>query len=114
MREITTHKVHEDDRQPQVMASEDKTIGGAPDFYELVCGAPALTIRVPFVTLDRGGVTNEALLAIVIDRLEGFQSGQFACDENEAALQAIKNALFYLQQRTRDRMERGVEGHAKA
>jgi hypothetical protein len=44
---------------------------------------------------ERGtnGITNEALLAIVIDRLRGFQAGEFACRENAAALARIEEAL---------------------
>jgi hypothetical protein len=50
------------------------------------------------------------LLAIVIDRLRGFQSGDFKCRENTVALTHIETALMWLQKRTRDRSARGVEG----
>lgn len=53
---------------------------------------------------------NEALLAIVEDRLQGFQSGQYACRENALALTKLQEAMMWLQKRTRDRMARGVEG----
>lgn len=56
------------------------------------------------------GCQNEDLLAIVIDRLEGFQSGDFACDNNEAALEFCRSALYLLEARTKERKERGVEG----
>lgn len=56
------------------------------------------------------GVTQEALLAIVIDRLKSFQSGPFACESNAMALDACKVALDHLQHRTRERIRRGVEG----
>lgn len=56
------------------------------------------------------GISNEALLAIVEDRLIGFQSGQFACRENAVALTKIQEAMMWSQKRTRDRMARGVEG----
>lgn len=56
------------------------------------------------------GISNEALLAIVEDRLLGFQSGQFACRENAVALTKIQEAMMWLQKRTRDRLARGVEG----
>ena len=56
------------------------------------------------------GITNEALLAVVIDRLRGFQSGQFACRENALALTDLESSLMWLQKRTRDRLSRGVEG----
>jgi len=56
------------------------------------------------------GVTNEVLLAIVIDRLQGFQSSKWACAENQVALDKCKSALAQLEQRTRGREARGVEG----
>ena len=56
------------------------------------------------------GVTHEILLAILIDRMRGFQSGKYACTENELALRKMKEALMWLQERTRGREARGVEG----
>lgn len=56
------------------------------------------------------GITNESLLAVVIDRLRGFQSGPFACRENAVALTHLEDSLMWLQKRTRDRLSRGVEG----
>lgn len=56
------------------------------------------------------GIQQEDLLAIIIDRLEGFQRGPYACDENQAALNFCKIALDALQQRTRKRIARNVEG----
>lgn len=56
------------------------------------------------------GLTNEVLLAVVIDRLQGFQGGAYRCRENAIALTKIEEALMWLQARTRDRIARGVEG----
>jgi len=56
------------------------------------------------------GLSNEALLAIVIDRLRGFQCGKFACEDNDVALRYCGHALYRLQKRTRERLARGVEG----
>jgi hypothetical protein len=56
------------------------------------------------------GCHNEDLLAIVIDRLQGFQSGAYACRENAIALTKIEEALHWLAHRTHERIERGVEG----
>jgi len=55
-------------------------------------------------------VLTEALLAIVADRLRGFQSGALACDDNQDALKAVENALYWLKQRTKARIERSAEG----
>lgn len=56
------------------------------------------------------GVQNENLLCIVIDRLIGFQTGDFACPENEEALRKIIEAVTILQLRTAKRKARNVEG----
>lgn len=56
------------------------------------------------------GITQEALMAIVIDRLRGFQSGPFSCRENAIALTHCEDALMWLQRRTVARIKRGVEG----
>lgn len=56
------------------------------------------------------GVSGEALLAIVIDRLRCFQAGPYASNDNALALNHVESALQWLQKRTRDRLERGVEG----
>lgn len=56
------------------------------------------------------GITQEALLAVVIDRLRSFQSGPFSCRENAIALTHCEDALMWLQKRTVNRIKRGVEG----
>lgn len=56
------------------------------------------------------GLSQEALLAVLIDRLEGFQSGQFKCRDNEVALTHIESAALWLHKRTLERVARNVEG----
>ena len=56
------------------------------------------------------GITHEVLLAIVADRLRSFQAGPYSCKANACALTHIEEAQHWLQQRTRERMRRGVEG----
>ena len=64
----------------------------------------------PIGEVGVNGVTHEALLAIVADRLRSFQEGPFQGLENALALTHIEGALDYLRRRTLKRMERGVEG----
>jgi hypothetical protein len=59
------------------------------------------------------GNTQEALLAILLDRLEGFQSGQYACHDNQMALDHLQITRLVLHKRTMDRTARGVEGTLK-
>ena len=64
----------------------------------------------PIKEFGVNGVHNEDLIAIVIDRMRGFQSGDYACDENQHALAHLENALTALNERTAQRETRGVEG----
>ncbi len=78
--------------------------GGAPTSYctVLIGGqAPYPTSVISFTDGEHAGLTNEALLAIVLDRLEKFQEGPFACDENANALWHLKRALVHLHDRCR-------------
>jgi len=78
------------------------------------CGSPAdLVVLFQNGTIPENGVngvTHEVLLAIVADRLRSFQAGAFACKANACALTHIEEAQHWLQQRTIERMRRGVEG----
>lgn len=72
--------------------------------------ATVLMQNGPIGRAGRNGVTVEALLAIAIDQLDGFQSGPSPCDENRAALQLLVRALEHLHARTRRRLAQGTEG----
>lgn len=67
----------------------------------------------PIAEVGTNGITHEALLAILIDRLEGFQSGPYKCRDNEDALAYLKYAQERLHNRTKARLARGVEGTHK-
>jgi len=96
--------------------------GGAPTRYSVRPVAehqdltrPEAGVLLPFqydVVPEVGvrGLTNEACLAVVIDRLQAFQHGPFACDENAKALEHASRALLALEDRTKARKARGVEG----
>jgi len=56
------------------------------------------------------GISNEALLAVLIDRLQCFQRGPQRCRENSIALTKLEEAMHWLAARSRDREARGVEG----
>lgn len=64
----------------------------------------------PIKEFGVNGTTQEVLLAIVIDRLRSFQAGPYASEHNATALTHSMIALSALQQRTRERIARGVEG----
>ena len=64
----------------------------------------------PIAEVGVNGISNEALLAIVEDRLKGFQSGDYACRENALALTKLQETMMWLHSRTRERVARNVEG----
>ena len=64
----------------------------------------------PIAEAGVNGITQEVLLAIVIDRLRCFQAGPYACEDNQRALVHTELALLALKERTKARMARGVEG----
>lgn len=64
----------------------------------------------PMLGRHTNGITNEVLLAVLIDRLRAFQDGQFRTREGALALTKAEECLHWLAQRTRLRDERGVEG----
>ena len=117
MREITTHKVNGCNEEVSVYASDAPGSGGAHHRYKI--GFPRYSGFEPiFIDFQNGpvkevgtnGVTHEALLAIVIDRLQAFQKGPFACRENALALTKLEEAMHWLKHRTEQRLARGVEG----
>lgn len=114
-REITTHQTNEANRKLRVTAdARNAAFGNASHYYMIdIPEAPTASLSFqqgPIQEAGVNGVTNEVLLAIVKDRLEGFQESEFACPENAQALAAVEQALAALESRTRAREARGVEG----
>lgn len=56
------------------------------------------------------GCCNEDLIAMVIERLNGFQNSEFKCRENAVAITKLEEGLMWLRKRTTDREIRNVEG----
>lgn len=94
----------------------DPIAGNACHRYAIQYGGPTDVCVVQFQHGPRGvegatpGVFEDALLAILQHRLEGFQSGEFACQENAESLVAIKNAREWLDRRVAARMAKNVLG----
>jgi hypothetical protein len=117
-RELTSHKVNGLNEVLRIEVLDEPGQGNACHKYRVVpTVGNALGCLVEFQNgplQETGnvpnGLSNEALLAIVEDRLLGFQSGPFACRENAVALTKLQESMMWLQKRTRDRMARGVEG----
>lgn len=130
MRKLTDHIVSGDQAvQLQIEAHDEPGQGGAHHAYAVygfhsqgnvsagplpfgkdeTC-LPILFQNGPIQEVGVNGVTQEVLLAIVIDRLRSFQAGPFSCRENAIALTHCEEGLMWLQRRTVARIKRGVEG----
>lgn len=125
MRSLSGHIVEGDsvNHQVSIKVLDEPGAGGANHDYHIDWMTPDggmndakpnfLTVRFqngPIKECGVNGVTQEALLAIIIDRLRSFQAGPFACQDNAVALGHCDHALAHLQARTRARIARGVEG----
>jgi hypothetical protein len=133
MRTITDHKVNGLNEAITISASDQPGSGGANHVYVIRGRLPdRITFASALIEFQNGpisepkdmnGITNEALIAVVIDRMRGFQfqrkddgsfdeakRGTYACKENACALTHLEEALMWLQKRAQDRMRRGVEG----
>lgn len=138
MRELTQHIVEGDsaNHQLKIEVTDEPGSGGANHRYEITgfglgtnpsaadfheyaslkdCAKEVIIFQNgPIKEVGVNGLTHEALMAIIIDQLDSFQNGPFRCEDNETALLHCREALKILQNRTRARIARGVEGtHAK-
>lgn len=124
MRELSGHKVNGCNDALKITAVDEPGSGGACHDYviewqekrpEMPNSLLLQHYRInfqngPIHEVGTNGVTHEALLAILIDRLDSFQEGPFACRENDAALTFLESAMMWLKKRTEARLARGVEG----
>lgn len=120
-RELMSHKVNGLNVSLKIQVLDEPGQGNACHRYSVTpTTGNAKGVLIEFQngpmqeTAYPNGISNEALLAIVEDRLLGFQSGPYVCRENSIALTKIQEAMMWLQKRTRDRMARGVEGTSNA
>jgi hypothetical protein len=119
MRTIEDFKVTPADQALEVSTRDEPGHGGAHHHYRIgVAGHDGFNTEIhfqngPVKSHGTNGVTEGALLAIVIDRLRSFQAGKFACRENALALTKLEEAQHWLAHRTRARVARGVEGENK-
>ena len=129
MRTIEDHKVNPANDTLSITVVDEPGAGGANHAYKVsgfdlstnpsagdgVLQNAATSTMVyfqngPIPESGVNGLTHEALLAIVADRLRSFQKGPYSCKANACALTHIEEAQHWLQQRTIERMRRGVEG----
>ena len=114
MRHLTGHTTAPGSDAISIDVRDEPGPGGAHHSYLVVCpNRYPLDIyfqKGPLKTAGVNGITHEALLVILIDRLVCFQRGDYACASNAEALSHLRLALGALDERTHDRVMRGVEG----
>ena len=121
MRILDEHKVNPANDTLLVEVVDEPGAGWAHYEYRVTTPPPnGVATTISFqngpISVDGNGVnglTHEVLLAIVADRLRSFQKGPYSCKANACALTHIEEAQHWLQQRTLERMRRGVEGTHK-
>ena len=118
MRKLTDHIANPANDRIEISVMDEPGAGGAHHYYAVDVDGSENGLDVhfqngPIVEAGVNGVTQEVLLAIVIDRLRCFQAGPFACKENAEALDHAQQSLDWLKSRTKARMARGVEGTHK-
>lgn len=115
LRRLTDHIVMGGGSPLEVLVVDEKGAGGAHHLYETLDSEGKLLGLVkfqngPIAEAGINGVTHESLLAILIDRLACFQAGPYSSRFNAIAKTHLEEALMWLQKRTVERMQRGVEG----
>jgi len=131
MRELTDHRVNPANDKLKITVEDQPGSGGANHLYRISgfdtstnasdINAESEPFEATTILFQNGpipekgvnGITQEALLSIVADRLRSFQAGPFASRENAVALTHVETAQLWLHKRTLDRMNRGVEGTHK-
>ena len=119
MRQIHTHKINPASTDVEIHVLDVPGAGGACHEYQIISEMAERGLlddqqirfqNGPLKEVGSNGIPDEALLAILIDRLQCFQSGPHACFDNDLTLISLRAALSHMHSRTNSRVKRGVEG----
>lgn len=112
-REITEHEQNAANRVLHITADGAGPGGASHRYVVTIPGKSSHVLDFQNGAIAEAGVnglTHEALIAIVLDRLRSFQEGPYKCRDNALAITKLEEALMWLNHRTREREARGVEG----
>jgi hypothetical protein len=124
-REVFDHKNNKYNREHIVVKTADlRALDNAHHKYviEVLGGDPAdetrpVIARCEISFQDGGlkevgpnGITDQALIAVVLDRIRSFNEGPYRCRENSMMITKLEEALMWGRKRADDRSARGVEG----
>ncbi len=113
MRKLTEHQINECNEHLDLVAVDEPGSGGANHVYNMIfpTGSESLHFQNgPIEEVGTNGITHEALIAVILDRMRAFQKGKYACRENAITITKLEEALMWQHKRTRNREARGVEG----
>jgi hypothetical protein len=127
VRAIEDHKNNKFNRECVfIQTTDDPASDGANHAYRVSVfpinrTADAKPVSTAELTFQNGGlkevgangITDQALLAVVLDRVRGFNNGPFRCRENSIVITKLEEALMWMEKRSNDRSRRGVEGERK-
>lgn len=112
---ITTHQSNGLNKTIEVIPS-NLNEAGVPRTYTVKYENAGQIVELP-ITFHEGdplaganGLTQEVLAAILEHRLTAWQNTQFASREAQIAIGKLQECRLWLGERTRLRVERGVEG----
>lgn len=114
-REINTHHDGHGLNESITITADGPGPGGASHNYVMKIGEDVVC-HLQFQNGPRNvegsipGVTEQALMAVLIDRMKSFQAGPFSCRENAIVLTHLETALLWSKERTNERARRQVLG----
>jgi hypothetical protein len=117
MKELTNQLTTQ--KYTKIYYMEDSIENGAPhDFVVTNVKTGEILSEIefqqgPIKEVGVNGIHNEDLIAMVLERLYGFQETDFRCRENAIAITKLEEALMWLRKRTTGREIKGVEGTSK-
>lgn len=87
-------------------------------YHDYTTGMDAVPVEEVVLNFQNGGlkevgangITDQALIAIVLDRVRSFNDGKFRCRENSMVVTKLEEAMMWMEKRSNDRAHRGVEG----
>lgn len=107
------HQVYEDPNGLKVLARNvEAKMHPDGNFYHIRMDKCTMGLKFQSGSPRKHGVnghTNESMLAVLIHRTKVLD-GEFPSDQNKLAIEHMEKALAAFEARTKERVERGVEG----
>lgn len=125
-RPLTDHKNNKFNREcVNILTNDHRASDGAHHSYRIIVQKEGATANTPTEKVEEvvinfqngglkevgaNGITDQALLAIILDRVRSFNEGPFRCRENSMIITKGEEMMMWMEKRSNDRARRGVEG----